>query len=87
MEQKDVHTSSPVRTPKLQLPAEQPSTGECWIPTKDTPRPRAKEKPQEDGRRGEIAFRIKTHTHTRRAQTNLVHTTTQRPQRLSQNCV
>ena len=27
----------------------------------DTPCPRAKEKPQEDGRRGEIAFRIKPH--------------------------
>ena len=28
----------------------------------DTPHPRAKEKPQQDGRRGEIAFRIKPHT-------------------------
>ena len=47
--------SSPVRTPKLQLTAEQPSTGECWIPPKkDTPRPRAKEKPQQDCRRGEM---------------------------------
>ena len=27
-------SSSPARTPKLQLTAEQPSTGECWIPTK-----------------------------------------------------
>ena len=27
--------------------------------------PRAKEKPQQDGRRGEIAFRIKPHTHQR----------------------
>ena len=42
--------SSPARTPKLQLTAEQPSTGECWIlPKKDTPCPRAKEKPQQDG--------------------------------------
>ena len=32
-EQKDnVHSSVPVRTPKSQLAAEQPSTGECWIP-------------------------------------------------------
>ena len=55
-----MHSSSPVRTPKLQLATEQPSTGECWIPPKkDTPHPRAKEKPQKDGRRGEIAFRIK----------------------------
>ena len=27
-------SSSPARTPKLQLTAEQPSTGECWIPPK-----------------------------------------------------
>ena len=77
-----MRTSSPERTPKLQLAAEQPLTGECWIPpNKDTPCPKAKEKPQEDGRKGEIAVRIKTHTHTRRAQTNLVHTRTQRPHR------
>ena len=77
-----MRTSSPERTPKLQLAAEQPLTGECWIPpNKDTPCPKAKEKPQEDGRKGEIAFRIKTHTHTWRAQTNLVHTRTQRPHR------
>ena len=36
--------SSPWRTP--QPFAEQPSTGECWIPPKkDTPHPRAKKKP------------------------------------------
>ena len=29
---------------------------------KNTPHPRAKEKPQQDGRRGAIAFRIKPHT-------------------------
>ena len=51
-EQKDVH-SSPAKTPKLQLTAEQPLTGECWIPPKkDTPCPRAKELLQQDGRRG-----------------------------------
>ena len=33
-EQKDVCSSSPARTPKLQLTAEQPLTGECWIPPK-----------------------------------------------------
>ena len=34
----------------------------CWIPPrKDTPCPRAKEKPQQDGRRGEIVSRIKPH--------------------------
>ena len=31
-------------------------------PKKDTPHPRAKEKPQKDGRRGKIIFRIKLHT-------------------------
>ena len=60
-EKKNVH-SSPAKTPKLQLTAEQPLTGECWIPPKkDTPHPKAKEKFQQDGRRGEIAFRIKPH--------------------------
>ena len=39
------------------------NTQECWIPTqKDNPHPRAKEKPQQDSRRGEITFRIKHHT-------------------------
>ena len=81
--QKDMSSSS-ARTPKLQPFAEQQSKEECWIPPKkDILHPRAKEKPQEDGRKGEIAFRIKTHTHTWRAQTNLVRTRTQRPQRMS----
>ena len=58
-----MNSSSPVRTPELQLAAEQPSTGECWIPPeKDTPHPRAKERPQKDGRRGEITFRFRPHT-------------------------
>ena len=30
-EQKDVCSSSPARTPKLQLAAEQPATGECSV--------------------------------------------------------
>ena len=41
-------------------------TGVCWIPPKkDTQCPRAKEKPQQDSRRGAIAFRIKSQTHQR----------------------
>ena len=45
------------RTPKLQLAAEHSSTGESWIPPKKgTPHPRAKEKPQQDSRRGKTAF-------------------------------
>jgi len=43
--------------------AEQPLTGEYWIPHKtDTPHRRAKEKPWQDSRRGEIGFKIKPHT-------------------------
>ena len=64
-EWQDVHSSSPVRTPKLQVTNE-PSTGQRWIPPKkDTPHPRAKEKPQQDSRRGEITFRIKAHNRQR----------------------
>ena len=56
-----MRSSSPVKTPKLQLTAEQPSTGECWIlPKKDNPH--SKEKLQQDGRRGDIVFRTKPHT-------------------------
>ena len=52
-----MHSSFPVRTPKLQLAAEQTLTGEYWIPPiKDTPHPRAKEKPQQDGRRGKVTL-------------------------------
>ena len=55
------------RTPELHLAAEQPSIGEFWIPPKkDTPCPRAKENPQQDGGRGEIVFRSKRHTDWRR---------------------
>ena len=65
-------------------------TGECWIPPKkDTPHLRAKEKPQHDGRRGKITFRINPITSKDGwgAQRNLVCTGTQRPHRLSQNCI
>ena len=58
-----MRSTSPSRTPKLQLAAEQASTGECWIPPKiDIPCPRAKDKPQQDSRKSEIGFRIKLHT-------------------------
>ena len=66
-----MRSSSPVRTPSLHLAAEQPSTGKCWIPPKkDTPYPRAKEKPQQDGRKGKSAFRIKSHTHQGRSESS-----------------
>ena len=70
-----MHSSS-ARTPKQQLTAEQLSTGKCWIPPqRDTPRPRAKGKPQQNGRRGEITLES-NHLPTRdaqRVQANLVH--------------
>ena len=50
--------SSSARAPKLQLAAEQPSTGKCWNP----PDPKAKEKLQEGSRRVTITFKIKPHT-------------------------
>ena len=82
VEWKDMCSSSPERTPKLKLAAEQLSTGECWIPPKkDTPHPRAKEKPQQKCRRGKIKFRIKpqTHQNAQGLKQNLVHT--RRPHR------
>ena len=60
---KDIRSTLPARTPKLQLAAEQPLIGECQILSKkDTTCQGAKRKPQQDGRRGEITFRIKPHT-------------------------
>ena len=61
--------------------------GRCWSGActalerlwGDTPHPRAKEKPQQDGRRGEIMFRIKPHTHQSRSEGS--STRTQRPYR------
>ena len=48
VEYKDVRSSS-VTTPKLQITAEQPSTGGCWVPPKkDIPHPRAKERSPKD---------------------------------------
>ena len=62
-------SSSPERTLNLQLTSEQPSTGECRIPPeKDTLHPRAKEKPRQDGRRGEITFSIKPHTYQKHSE-------------------
>ena len=83
-----MHSSSSERTPKLQLTAEQSSIGECWIPPKkDTPQPRVKEKPQQDGRRGKIMFRIKPHTHQRFLKgSNKTCAHQETPQRLSQTC-
>ena len=55
---KSLRSSSPARTPKSQLTAEQPSTEGCWNPPKkDTLCPRIKEKPQQDGTRGTITLK------------------------------
>ena len=57
---------------------------------KDTPRPRAKEKPQQDGRRGEITFRIKPLTCQRCSEgwnKPCAHQDPETPQRLRQDCV
>ena len=86
-----MHLPSPERTPKLQLVAEQPLTGECWIPPKKySPHPRAKEKPQQDGRRSRDAFRIKPHTWQRcleGSNKTLCAPGPETPQRLSQSCL
>ena len=88
--------SSSARTPKLRLPAEQSLIGECCNPPKkDTLRPKAKEKLQQDGRRGTIAFKIKPHTHQRSLESTNKNSCTQEPgkgavtpnKRLSQTCL
>ena len=81
-ELKNVHSSSPARTPKSQLAAEQPSTEGCCIPPKkDTLPPRAKEKPQKDGRRSAITFKIKTRLQGHRERSSDLH------KKLSQTCL
>ena len=53
--------------PLLLLPPIPPSIRVFWIPPKkDTLCPQAKAKPQQDGRRGAIAFEIKSQTRWRR---------------------
>ena len=52
-------------------------------------RRRAKEKPQQDGKRGKITFRIKPHTHQRLSEGSNIpcaHQDPETPQRLRQNC-
>ena len=53
-----MRSSSPARTPKLQLAAKQPSAGECQItPKKDTLHPRTRENPQKNGKRGTMLIK------------------------------
>ena len=91
VELKNLCSSSPSRTPKLQLAAKQPSTGECWIPPKkDTPHIRARKKPQQHSRKGKITLRTKPipTRDAQRAQTKpCVHQDPETPQRVSQICL
>ena len=83
-----MHSSSPARTPKLQLAAEQPLTGECWISPKTIPHIQGQTRSP-----SKMVGGVKPHLESnptptrdpRRTQTNLVHTRIKRPpQRLSQ---
>ena len=57
---------------------------------KDAPCPSTKEKPQQDGRKGETAFKIKPHTGQRCSEGSYkpcAHQDPETPQRLRQSCV
>ena len=84
VEQKDMCSSSPTRTLKLQLTAEQPLTGECWIQPKIIPHVQGQRRSPSKKVGG-----VKSHLESnpipakvaRRAQTNLVCTRSQIPHR------
>ena len=81
-----MRSSSPVRTLKLQLAAEQVNWKMLEPTKKDTPCPRAKKKPQQDGRRGKMAFRIKLLTLQRCSEGSnkpCAHQDPETPQKLS----
>ena len=86
---KDICSSSPGRSQKSQLAAEQPSQENVGShQKKDTPHPRAKEKPQQDSRRGKTTIRIKPHTRQRCSEGSnkpCMHQDPDTPKRLSQN--
>ena len=89
---RDVHSSSPVRTSKLQLAAKQLLTGECWIPPKkkDTrPIQGQRRSPRKivGGSESCLQSNPTPARDTQKAQINLVCTRTQRLQRRSQSCV
>ena len=55
----------------------------------DTAHSRAKEKPQQDGRRGKFTFRIKPHSHQRHSEGSnkpCAHQNPGTPQKVRQNC-
>ena len=72
-------SSSPARTPKLQLTAEQPLTGKCWThQKKDTQGQRRNPSKMVGGAKSHLESNPICSRDARRAQTNLVHTRTQR---------
>ena len=90
-EQKDVHSCSPARTPKLQLAAKQPSTGERCIPPKKIPRIQGQRRSP-----NKMVGGVKLHSESnpmhardaRKAQTQpCVHQNPETSQRLSQTCL
>ena len=79
-----MHSSSPARTPKLQFTAEQPSTGEFWIPPiKDTHFQGQSISPSKmvGGEKFCLESNPILARDAWRAQTNLVPPSTQRPHR------
>ena len=90
VEEKDLRSPTPPRTPKLKLAAEQPSTGECWIsPKKDTQVQGQRRSPSKTVWEAKSCLQSKPHTRQRcRAQTKpCVHQDPEIPQRLSQTCL
>ena len=53
-----MHSFPSPRAPKSEPAAARPSTGGCWNPPKkDSPHPKTKKKPQQDGKRGAITIK------------------------------
>ena len=57
------------------------------VAAREALRPKADEKPQQDGRRGGFTLRIKPHTRQRRSEGSKRPCAQQDPQRLSQTCL
>ena len=63
VEQKDMYSYSPARTPKSQLPIKQPLTGGRWnTPQKDTPMSKDKGEAAKRWQEGYNHVKIKSHT-------------------------
>ena len=90
-EKNDVCSSSPVRTPKLQLTAEQPSTGECWVHQKEIPHVQGQRRSPSKTVGGVKSHLESNHIPARDARWTptkpCTHQDTETPQRLSQTCV